>query len=259
MGFLILSANSATAAIKTSTSSASATDSAQLESRATAQLAEDAKLKLRERIQKILGDQDEVTNNKDKKGGYIGEVTRLSDESITLKTLDGSEIIPIQDTTILLKRTKKIPITDLVVGNWLIVIGNREKNRSINPELLLVQTTDLKPREHIVTIGAVDSISTREVSVIPRGKTDPLKLTLTKNSELIDSAGELMTVKGMPEDISAVIVGYATTNGWELGTLKATISMSEYKSAPTPTPKPTYAPRKATPKPTVSPTPSTTN
>ncbi len=212
--------------------------------------------KLRERLQKLLGDQDE--NGDIQKAAYIGEVTRISEEAITLKTLIGSEIVPLEESTILLKRSQKIPVSDVNVGNWLIVIGTREKNRAIKPQLLMVQTADLKPREHLATIGAISEISASSISITPRGKNEALTFKVTKNSKLTDATGETMTLKTLPKDVAVVVVGFGTDNGWELGTLKTMVSMAEYKSAPTPTPTPkaTFAPKKATPKPSVAPTPT---
>lgn len=212
--------------------------------------------KLRERLQKILGDQDENTDGKATKAAYIGEVTRISDEAITLKTLVGSEIIPLESSTILLKRTQRIPVADITVGNWVIVIGSREKNKAVRPELLMVQTGDLKPREHLATIGVVTDTAASSITLIPRGKTDPLTFAVTKNSKILDAGGEAITLKALPKDVSVVVVGYATDKGWELGSLKTSMSMAEFKSPATPTPTP--APRRATPKPSpaVSPVPT---
>lgn len=212
--------------------------------------------KLRERLQKILGDQDDSGDGKRAKAAYIGEVTRISDEAITLKTLTGSEIIPLESSTILLKRTQRIPVADITVGNWVIVIGAREKNQSIKPELLLVQTGDLKPREHLATIGLVTETTPSSITLIPRSKTEPITFTVNKNTKLVDAGGEVLTLKTLPKDVSAVVVGYANDNGWELGTLKTTMSMSEFKSPATPTPKPIATPQKATPKPAATPTPT---
>lgn len=207
---------------------------------------QDATIKLRERLQKILGDQDETAAGQTR-AGYIGEVTRISDEAITLKTLAGSEIIPLEDT-ILLKRALRIPVSEVVVGNWIIVIGQREKNRAIKPELLLVQTTDLKPREHMVTIGDVSATTATSVTVVPRGKTEPITLSVNKNSLLTDSAGETILPRNVPQDISVIVVGFAQPNGsWELGTLKTTVNLAEYKSTTSPSPSPVT--KRATPRP----------
>lgn len=213
---------------------------------------QDTTVKLRERLQRILGDQDENTAGKQVKAAYIGQVTRVSDEAITLKTLVGTEIIPLESSIVLLKRTQQIPVTEVAVGNWLIVIGTREKNQAIRPKLLLLQTVDLKPREHLVAIGVVTGTSATSITLIPRGKTEPLTLTVTKNSKLIDAVDEKMTIKTVPKDVSAIVVGFASVNGWELGTLKTTVSMAEYKSATSPTPKPTVVPKKSSPKPSAA-------
>lgn len=208
---------------------------------------QDATTKLRERLQKILGDQDETASGMTR-AGYIGEVTRVSDEAITLKTLAGSEIVPLEDT-ILLKRTQRIPVSEVAVGNWIIVIGQREKNRAIKPELLLVQTTDLKPREHMVSIGDVSASTANSVTIIPRGKTEPITLSVNKNSLLTDSAGETILPRNVPKDISVIVVGFAQPNGsWELGTLKTTVNLAEYKSTTSPSPSPVTQ-KKATPRP----------
>ncbi len=245
-------AQSATASSKTASPSAALDDTDQNEV-AVLETTE----KLRERLQKILGDQDSSDSAAKEKAAYIGEVTRISDEALTLKTLKGSEIIPIEPSTILLKQSKRIPVSDITVGNWLIVIGSREKNRTVRPEVLMVQATDLKPKEHLVSIGVVTGTTTTSVTLIPRGKTEPITLTLTRDSKLIDATGEKIAIKSVPKDVAAIVVGYATNSGWQLGTLKATISMSEYKSA-SPTPNPVQAaPKKVTTKPTLSPTPKT--
>lgn len=215
--------------------------------------------KLRERLQKILGEQDTDGDGTNDKAAYIGEVTRLNEEAMTLKTLESSEIIPIDGTTILLKRTQRIAISDVTVGDWVTVIGTREKNRSIKPEVLMVQSTSLRPREHLVTIGVVTGTTNSGLTLTPRGKTESIAMTVTKNTKLVDAQDETITLRQLPKDVAVIAVAYGTTSGgWELGTLKTTMAMAEYKSSgtPSPTPRPTLAPRRATPRPTASPTPT---
>ncbi len=200
---------------------------------APAGLVHETTTKLRERLQKILGDQDENGQIK-KKAAYIGQITRVNEEAISLKTLDGSEIIPLDTSIILLKRSQRIPVAEVTVGNWLIVIGYREKNQSIKPELLLVQTSDLRPREHLAAIGVITSTSNTSVSLTPRGKSEPVEFKLTKNSKLLDATGEVISMKNVPKDVAVVVVGFATDKGWELGTLKTLVALAELKTTPKP-------------------------
>jgi hypothetical protein len=215
--------------------------------------AKETTLNLKERLQKILGDSDAQAQQRTL-AGYIGEVTRVSEEAITLKTLTSSEIIPIDTDTKILKRNAPIPLKEVSVGNWVIVIGPREKNLAIKPELLLVQTTSLKPKEHMVAIGTIQGVTRTTVTMLPRGKSDPVTLTLTKTSKQIDADGEKIDPGKLPTDITAVVVGYASDSGWDVSTIKTMMRMAELKNAsPTPTPKATA---KTTPRPSVSPRPS---
>ena len=218
----------------------------------TAPALRESTVKLRERLQRILGDADDADSVKI--GGYIGEITRVSEEALTLKTLTSSEIIPLSGVLKLMRRNQPISVSDLSVGNWVIVIGERGKSNAITPEIIMVQTASLKPRESLVTIGLIQEVTKTGVTIVPRGKTDQITLAFTKNSKLLDTDGDNIAQNKLPKDISAVIVGYATPNGWELGTLKSTVRMEEIKNPATPTPTPTLRPvRSVTPRATAKP------
>lgn len=195
---------------------------------------------LKERLKKILGGSTTTTLEViSEKGGYLGEIIKVNDDALTVKTTTETQIIPIVKDTKFMKRGKPIALSEVVVGNWLAVLGNREKNGGINPELLYVYTTSLLPKDHIVGIGAVNKIDKGSVSIIPRGKDEAIKLALVKRSNLTDAMGEPMEFAKLPVDMNVFFVAFADDKGgWELASARSLVAKAEVRNVPSPTPTP---------------------
>lgn len=210
---------------------------------------------LKKRLEKILGDQDASASG-EKIAGYIGEITRVSEEALAVKTPKGNQIIPLDESVRILKRDKPLPIKDISVGNWVIVVGTRTRNGDVSPARILVQAASLKPAEHIVSMGTIESVGRSSVQFIPRGQTESLTLNIGKNTKLTDSLGEPLDLKKLPTQVSAIAVALLSSNdNWTISTLKTLVDMDEFKnSTPSPTPTPRTTPSsKPTPTPSSAP------
>lgn len=206
---------------------------------------------LKKRLERILGDQD-ADQPSSTIAGYMGEVTRVNEEALAVKTHASNHIIPLDESIRMIRNNRPLPVADVSVGAWVLAIGTRVKNGDVSPSTIVVLTTPPAQKEHFIAMGTIKEVSRSTVIFIPRGQTDPITLLAGRNSKLIDSAGETIALAKLPTDVSAVVVGFLEPNAstWSLSTLKMTVDMDDFKGSPTPTPA---AKRSASPSATLAP------
>ncbi len=192
---------------------------------------------LKKRLERILGDQD-AEKPEGEIAGYMGEVTRVNEEALAVKTHASNHIIPLDETIRMIKNNRPLPVEDVSVGAWILAVGTRVKNGDVSPTTIEVLTKPPVIKEHFIAMGTITAVNRSSVSFIPRGQTDPVTLVAGRNAKLIDSAGETIALTKLPKDVSAVVVGFMETNAttWSLSTLKTTVDMEGFKGTPTPTP-----------------------
>lgn len=205
---------------------------------------------LKKRLERILGQED---NQAASVAGYLGEVTRVNEDALAVKTHASNHIIPLDETISLMRGNKTISVADISVGTWILAIGNRVKNGDVSPKTIVALTTPPANKAQLVSMGTIKEISFNTILFVPRGQTDPIQILSGRNSKLIDSAGETLTLSQLPNDLSVVVVAYMdpTGNPWQLSTLKSTVALEDLKNSPTPTP----APRRTSATPAPTPTP----
>lgn len=168
--------------------------------------------KLRERIEKIVEEKKEqiqgvISEFDQKKRGFIGQVIRVSEESVTVKTNKTTEIIPIDETVTLLKDNKDLPIDEVAVDDWLLVMGLIEDD-SFQPKRIIVTSKSLRPRTPIVALGNIDSISRSSLTLTPRSETDSFSTSLSSKTRYQDINGEEIDRDDISEDTQAVVIGF---------------------------------------------------
>jgi hypothetical protein len=166
--------------------------------------------KLKERIEKIVEEKKEqikgiISNLDATKQGFIGEVQRISEETITIKTNKTTRIIPINETVELIKDGEKIELSDIAVENWLVVMGVLEED-TFNPIRILVSAETLRPLPSYITIGGITKIDTNEITVNPRASEETVALTTDRNTVYEDINGEEIDESDIEEDTQALIV-----------------------------------------------------
>lgn len=207
---------------------------------------------LKKRLERILGDQD-GGNSPSGIAGYMGEVTRVNEDALAVKTHISNHIIPLDETISIIRNNRPIPVEDISVGTWVLAIGNRVKNGDVSPKTIVALTTPPKQRDQFVAMGIIKEVSRNTIIFIPRGQTEPVTLLSNRNSKLIDANGETLTLADLPTDVSVIVVGFLepTGNPWSLSTLKTMVNMEDFKGSPTPTP--VVRPRSASPSATLAP------
>lgn len=166
--------------------------------------------KLKERIEKIVEEKKDkikgiIDNIDSNKQGFIGEVTRISEESITVKTNKSTRILPITEDVEIIKAGKEVELSDIAVENWLVVMGIIEDDNFI-PIRILVSTETLRPDPTHITIGSITQIERNELTVSPRSGEEPQAITLNSNTLYEDLNGEEISRTDIEDETQALII-----------------------------------------------------
>lgn len=168
--------------------------------------------KLKERIEKIVEEKKDqikgiISNLDSTQQGFVGEVQRISEEAITIKTNKTTKIIPITTDVELLKDGKEIELSDIAVENWLVVMGIIEED-AFRPIRILVSTQTLRPQTSYITLGNISAIDKYELTIIPRSGDEEAIITLDSKTRYEDLNGEEIEKTDIDEDTQALIVAF---------------------------------------------------
>ncbi|PIR61642.1 MAG: hypothetical protein COY81_01450 [Candidatus Pacebacteria bacterium CG_4_10_14_0_8_um_filter_43_12] len=178
---------------------------------------------LKQRIEKVLG---VVENLLTKKGAYIGEITRLSEGTITIKSKEIPIIVPIDDSIVILQDNKPLEVNKIEVGNWAIVLGNKSAI-SIDPEYILVSKTSLQPKAQLVKLGTIKSLTKSQLVIIPRGSQEEQPISIQKTSKFEDVTGEVVKLTDLEPELNILVTAVEGTDGWLLLTARSLAPLNE--------------------------------
>jgi len=176
--------------------------------------------KLKDRIEKIVEEKkDQIMGALDdlssKKRGFIGEVQRVSAESITIKTNKETQIISLTQGATVTKSGKTLPIEDIAVGDWVIVISKLQ-NDELVPERILVSSGTLRPTPQVVTIGSVVDLDRITLTITTKQNGEEKEFIITKNTEYQDANGDRIKSTAVTSDLQALVVAEEAKAGNEL-------------------------------------------
>lgn len=168
--------------------------------------------KLKERIDRVLeqrkdqvkGVVDQITNNK---RGFIGEVQRVTEKTLTVRTNKGSQILTVDSSVVIMRDTKRISLDDIAVSDWVIAMGYMDKEEFLLRRLV-VSSTSLRPRRYDTTIGTLTTIKKTQLTFTPRSSKDPLVVTTTKNTQYQDGQGNKIDAKNLQTDAQYLVISY---------------------------------------------------
>lgn len=194
----------------------SATDSATQEATTSA-----TTQNLRERIERVVDEKREqiqgvLTDLDQRRRGVIGQVERITEESITISNHKGTEIIPLKVDQVpvrLIKAGNEIELTDIAVGDWILSLGLMEDNSFI-PNRILVSSNSLRPTTRSVAIGAIVEVTTSNLSIDQRAG-DTITFVTNRNTTYQDLEGEEITrtqLTNLAENTQALVAG-SISNG----------------------------------------------
>ena len=198
---------------------------AQSESEETPKASESAATEeLKKRIEKIVEEKrEQVKGVIDKltaeKRAMIGEVQRVTDETLTIQSSSGTAILPLENVA-LLKNDRPLAIDDVAVGNWVTVIGSREKN-SVQPDFIFVSSKSLQPKPQVVLIGTITQVSRSTLTVQPRAKETAKTIRVTSATDIQTPDGEAAALSDLANDLTILVAGFATEENVEASTIRS--------------------------------------
>jgi len=143
--------------------------------------------------------------SKEKKG-FIGTVTRVTEDTITIKNSKGTNILPFENT-LLFKAKKKITPDKIAVEDWALVMGWIEDD-SFVPKKIIISSDTLRPKSHIVMIGTIEDIGRTEIAFKSRSSETTDAFKINKNTRYQDNMGEEAEKTDFTESSQALLIGY---------------------------------------------------
>lgn len=185
---------------------------------------------LKERIERVVQEKkEEIRGAIDRMGtqkkGFIGEIQRISEETLTIRTNKGIRIVSLNNPDItILKNQSPITLENIAVGDWVVAMGFAEEDGTFTPRRLLISSDSLRPREHKVDIGTITEIGRTTLTFNSRQGGSPQELTLAKASELQDIQGETITLRDITTDMQALVVTYTDSSNNQVITVIRVLS-----------------------------------
>lgn len=181
--------------------------------------------KLKERIDKVIEQQkDRVRGVMDnmglKKRALFGEVQRVTEANITVKTSEGSQIFTIDAEIGLLRDNKKATIDDIAVGDWALALGYQKENDFI---LRRLEASSVSPRPvpPNILLGTLKSINKAKTVIDMTGRFDQAShpFMLVKNTLFQDSRATSIKKEDLKLNSSYIILSEPAASGTPSATL----------------------------------------
>lgn len=168
----------------------------------------------REKVQTLLGQEDRIRQ------GFIGEITRVSSETLALNILGATRIIPLDSTVEIVQGTTPIQPEAIEVGNWATVMGVRQQD-SFSPKKIILSRTSLRPRTPVIYLATLRDIKTNALDFQPRGLEEVMTITLTRTTQIQDNSGEETTINNFSVDDQVLLVGLRAEDRTTLTVMRA--------------------------------------
>jgi len=183
---------------------------------------------IKKRIEKALI--EEKLNSKSNRKGYVGEITRITDDTLTIQTIDKTHIIPLADTDIVItKKNSRIAVGDIAVGNWAIVLGELQDDQ-VQAKRIIVSEGSLRPRSQKVFIGSLVSITGQKIAFTRRGENTPTEFTLSKTTSIEDADGTTLTQKKLEDEVNYLVIALEEDNKTELVAIRSMVQLVDKES-----------------------------
>lgn len=168
-------------------------------------------------VQKVLGELSQS------KRGFIGQVNRVTEESLTLTNSKGTEIIAFDETVTLLKNNQEISIDEVAVDDWLVVMGLMIDDAFV-PKRILVSSESIRPQNHLITMGTIVEQTSKEITVLSR-KDEEIKFAISSKTEYQDHDGEVAVSNDFVDDFQVLIVANEDEDGKNANVIRSLVSL----------------------------------
>jgi hypothetical protein len=158
--------------------------------------------------------------------GMIGEVQRVTEETVTIRTQEGAVILQVSEGVVISRQNKAIPVDDVAIGNWAVVVGV-EKDDAFSPRQISVSATSLRPNPQVVRLGVLTEVSPRALLMMSRSSGETLPVSLTAKTKFEDVNGEAAKLSDFHSDMHILLVGWETDDGVEAVRIRSLVSFEQ--------------------------------
>lgn len=177
---------------------------------------------LKERIQKVVQENSDrikgvIDDLSARKRGFVGQVQRLTEEAVTIRSVKGSEIIPIaqssaESAVVILKNGREIKLDQVAVDDWVVVQGFME-DEAFSARYIQVLSESPRPDELTARLGTLEEITTRDVTVLPRNSQTSVTYSIDRTTEYQDLNGNEILASQIDESAQVFVVGFEEEDG----------------------------------------------
>lgn len=158
---------------------------------------------LKTRTDQVKGAIDEMTLHK---RGFIGEVERVIEKTVTVKNKNGTEILTIDPTLVITKDNKKASIDDIAVGDWVIALGYAN-GQGFTLKRLVVSSTTLMPKSYETVIGTAQAVTKTQLTLNTHAvNNDPLIYQLNKDTHYEGDQAQPLKVSDLKKDSQYLVI-----------------------------------------------------
>ncbi|MCA9369575.1 MAG: hypothetical protein H6774_02890 [Pseudomonadales bacterium] len=188
---------------------------------------------LKKRIEKAVEEKREqvqgvISEALNQKTATIGEVERISEESLTINHNDTATIIPLTDELTITKSSKVIEADAIAVGNWVVAIGTQDELDEFTPTQLRIFDATILPDPQTVNIGSITDISATAVTIESRKVGETTTFTISQESEFQNQNGELLQRTSFEEDMQVLVVGSTDSDDEvQLKTMRSLVEIAD--------------------------------
>lgn len=184
---------------------------------------------LRDRIEKIVEEQKDKVQSvleefSQERRAFIGQVTRVSETTLTVQGRDVTRIVPLEGVTLMRGNTTITP-QNVEVDSWALVLGVTQGDSFI-PKKVTLSTPSLRPKTHVVHLGSIANIKARSLDFLPRGQEAILTVALNNTTQYQDDQGEAIRLTDFAEDDQVLLTGYQENETIVVTTIRALAPLS---------------------------------
>lgn len=141
-----------------------------------------------------------------RKRGFVGQVTRVSEDMITLRVGAESTIVSVGAGTILTDGADEIDVEVIAVDDWVSVIGFIDEDDQLEPVRVSVLEENPYPTNIITHIGSISSIEDTTVTVLSRSDGTERTFEIDDDTLIEDSAGTVLELDELESLLTALVI-----------------------------------------------------
>jgi hypothetical protein len=198
---------------------------------------------LRDKVKEIVREKIEETQ-KGQKAAFFGEISKITEEALTLKTTQGEKQLKIAtDTAFIGKGNKKITLDDLKADSFAIAMGFLEDNNLLQTKRLVIsEKTQTSDRE--MAFGKITDISSEEEILTIKNEKKNMIYTVEINDKTtinkkVDGKIQKIKLQALGKDDQIIAIGAPSENEHKIITAKiiqVVPNGTEKEAEPTATP-----------------------